>query len=180
MKITRLPDINNIPTSKSPANGDGNIALEQKVSELIAVIDKTSVDSMSSKRYQQQIADAFQRSLFTPKQLEPFATLDQDNNLSREELLEGLEKLLSETKIDSEISKNYIKKNAVQKGVMFILALLLIVVGFAMIIMPAPPSFELFTVFYFNANDGVTIMDLVSLLIIFGGVLLFVLNFNKK
>jgi hypothetical protein len=63
---------------------------------------------------------------------------------------------------------------------MFILAILLIVVGFAMIIMPAPPSFELFTVFYFTVNDGVTVMDLVSLLIIFGGVLMFVLNFNKK
>ncbi len=180
MKITRLPGINNIPSSKSPANGDGNIALEEKVSELIALIDKTSVDSKSSKRYQQQIADAFQRSLFTPKKLEPYTALDQHNNLSREELLEGLEKLLSETKIDSEISKNYLRKNAVQKGVMSILALLLIVVGFAMIIMPAPPSFEIFTVFYFNANDGVTIMDLISLLIIFGGVLMFVLNLKKK
>jgi len=180
VKITRLLDINKISDSKSSTDGNASVVVETKVKELIEVIEKTNVDSKSAKLYQQQIADAFQRSQFSPKQLEPYTALDQDNNLSREELLEGLEKLLSETKIDSEISKNYLRKNAIQKGVMFILAILLIVVGFAMIIMPAPPSFEIFTVFYITANDGVTIMDLVSLLIIFGGVLLFVLNFNKK
>lgn len=78
------------------------------------------------------------------------------------------------------MTRQYLHRNTAQKIVMFILSILLIVVGFAMIIMPAPPSFEIFTVFYFNQNDGVTIMDLVSLLIIFGGVLMFILNFNKK
>lgn len=179
MKITRLPDVNKKKDTGSSPGNEGSM-LAAKVAELVIEIGKSVVDSKSAKHYQQQIAEAFQKAQFEPKQLEPYTTLDQDNSLSREELLEGLEKLLSETKIDSEISKSYLRKNALQKVIMFILAILLIVVGFAMIIMPAPPSFELFTVFYFNANDGVTIMDLVSLLIIFGGVLLFVLNFNKK
>lgn len=183
MKITRLLDIRKIQKPSDlefVENKSGASPVERKVKELIDAIESSNIDSRNSKLYQQQIAEAFQKSQFNAKQLEPYSSLDQDNNLSREELLEGLEKLLSETKIDSNISKNYLRKNAIQKAVMFILSILLIVVGFAMIIMPAPPSFEIFTVFYFNANDGVTIMDLVSLLVIFGGVLLFVLNFNKK
>lgn len=182
MKIPRLLDSNKASKNIS---GDQHVGreiqlLENKIQELIDAIEVSNITSQSSRHYQKRISDAFQKSLHTPKELAPFKELDQDNNLSREELLEGLEKLLSENTFDSEVSKTYLRKNTFQKGIMFILAILLIVVGFAMIIMPAPPSFEIFTIFYFNANDGVTIMDLVSLLIIFGGVLVFVLNFNKK
>lgn len=181
MKITRLLDIKKV--SQIP-NADKifpeNPLLRKKIDELVEVIAQTAVDQAQSAAYQREIEDAFKRSRYKAQQTAPFRTLDQDNNLSREELLEGLEKLLSENQIDSKISSSYLKRNAVQKGVMFIISILLIVFGFAMIIMPAPASFEMFTVFYFNPNDGVTIMDLVSLLIIFGGVLLFVLNFNKK
>lgn len=46
----------------------------------------------------------------------------------------------------------------------------MIIMGFGMIIIPAPPFFEMFTIFYFNRNDGITIMDLISLLIILAGV----------
>ena len=179
MKVNRL--INDQDSGQNPPDpqGQDSTPLDKKVAELIEVIEQSDVDEHHSKRYQKQIADAFHRSAETWKKLAPFRELDQDNNLSREELLEGLEKLLSENQFDSRI--NAPKRGGfVQKGIMFILAILLIVFGFAMIIMPAPPSFELFTVFYFNINDGVTIMDLLSLLIIFGGVLLFVLNFNRK
>jgi len=167
-------------SAKNQLDLQQNSQLDSKVKELIEVIAHSNVDGRKSKQYMQEIDEAFQKSQSTAKKFAPYSALDQDNNLSREELLEGLEKLLSETKIDSDMVKNHTSQNTIQKGVLFILAILLIVVGFAMIIMPAPPSFEIFTVFYFNANDGVTIMDLVSLLIIFGGVLLFVLNFNKK
>ncbi|MCF0055775.1 hypothetical protein [Dyadobacter sp. CY356] len=183
MKIPRLLDSNKTSENNAtePQQADReNQLLEKKIQELIDAIEVSTINSQSSRLYQKKISDAFQKSLLTPKELAPFKELDQDNNLSREELLEGLEKLLSENTFDSEVSKTYLRKNTIQKGVMFILAILLIMVGFAMIIMPAPPSFEIFTVFYFNANDGVTVMDLVSLLIIFGGVLVFILNFNKK
>lgn len=158
------------------------VSLDEKVRELIEVIEVSGAEHKIAKMYQQQIADAFQRAaqVDAEKQMAPFKELDRDNNLSREELLEGLEKLLAENQFDSEIARSRPRKNFLQKGIQFIVAILLIVCGFAMIIMPAPPSFELFTVYYFNVNDGVTVMDLVSLLIIFGGVLMFVLNFNKK
>lgn len=179
MKLNRL--LNDQDSGQPPHDPQGqDIArVEKKVAELIEAIEQSDIDAHHSRHYQKEIADAFQRSAATQKKFAPFRELDQDNNLSREELLEGLEKLLAENQFDSRINTPT-RGRLVQKGVMFILAILLIVVGFAMIIMPAPPSFELFTVFYFNINDGVTVMDLVSLLIIFGGVLLFVINFNKK
>ena len=173
--------LNDQDSGQNPSGPQGQdiVRLDKKVAELIDLIEQSDLDAQLSRQYQKQIADAFERSAATRKKLAPFRELDQDNNLSREELLEGLEKLLAENQFDSRINAPK-RGRIVQKGVMFILAILLIIVGFAMIIMPAPPSFELFTVYYFNINDGVTIMDLVSLLIIFGGVLLFVLNFNKK
>ncbi|GGM87242.1 hypothetical protein GCM10010967_19550 [Dyadobacter beijingensis] len=180
MKLNKLLNDAQSGPNQPDANGQNLAQLEKKVAELIDAIEQADIDTQHSRHYQKQIADAFQRSASTQKRIAPFKELDQDNNLSREELLEGLEKLLAENQIDSRMNAPKRSGKLVQKGVMFILALLLIVVGFAMIIMPAPPSFELFTVYYFNINDGVTIMDLVSLLIIFGGVLLFVLNFNKK
>lgn len=179
VKLNRLLNDQNPDSTPPPSQGQDITRVERKVAELIEAIEQSDVDAHHSRDFQKQIADAFQRSAATQKRLAPFKELDQENNLSREELLEGLEKLLSENQFDSRINTPK-RGKIVQKGVMFILAILLIVVGFAMIIMPAPPSFELFTVYYFNINDGVTIMDLVSLLIIFGGVLLFVLNFNKK
>ena len=155
-------------------------SLEEKVDELIRVIKATDVDCKKSGLYQQRIADAFAHSGNSSKPFAAYEALPTDNSLSRAELLDELEKVLFENEINSEQSKTFLKKNAVHKASLFVIATLLITTGFAMIIMPAPPSFELFTVFYFNASDGVTIMDLVSLLVIFGGVFLFVLNLGKK
>lgn len=180
MKLNRLLNESDPGNSSSSPQGQDITRVEQKVAELIEAIEQADIDHHHSRQFQKQISEAFELSARTQKRIAPFKELDHENNLSREELLEGLEKLLAENQIDSRMNAPKRSGNFVQKGVTFILALLLIIVGFAMIIMPAPPSFELFTIYYFNANDGVTIMDLVSLLIIFGGVLLFVLNFRKK
>ncbi|WP_353720645.1 hypothetical protein [Dyadobacter sp. 676] len=179
MKLNRLLNDPEPGDNRPGPQGQDLVRVEKKVAELIEVIEQAGIDAHHSRQYQRRIADAFQRSSETRKRIAPFREFDQDNNLSREELLEGLEKLLAEHRIDSRMNAPK-RGKIVQKGLMFVIAILLIVSGFAMIIMPAPPSFELFTVYYFNVDDGVTIMDLVSLLVIFGGVLMFVLNFNWK
>jgi hypothetical protein len=61
-----------------------------------------------------------------------------------------------------------------------IISLLMITLGFAMIILPAPPYFEMYTIFYFNENDGFTLMDLISLLIVFCGVFILMLTMQKR
>ena len=181
MKISRLLD--NKKVSENTPSGNSaqeNSLVDKKIQELIEAIGQSAIEPENAAGYEEQIAEAFKQSAVRARQVAPCQALDRENSLSREELLEGLEKLLAENQIDSRVNHAPVAKNAAQKVINFILSILLIVFGFAMIIMPAPPSFEIFTVFYFNPNDGVTIMDLVSLLVIFGGVLLFVLNFNKK
>ena len=59
---------------------------------------------------------------------------------------------------------------SLSKYVLIALSIIMIILGLGMIIMPAPPFFEMFTIFYFNRNDGITIMDLISLIIILSGV----------
>lgn len=51
-----------------------------------------------------------------------------------------------------------------------IVSLLIIMLGFAMIVLPTPPSFEMYTLFLFNDHDGFTLMDLISLMIVFAGI----------
>ena len=51
-----------------------------------------------------------------------------------------------------------------------IISVLLITLGFAMIILPTPGVFEIYTLFYFNPQDGFTLMDLISLIIVFCGI----------
>lgn len=60
------------------------------------------------------------------------------------------------------------------KPIKAIIGFLFVVLGFAMIIMPAPPYFDAFTLFYFSENDGVTMIDLVSLVIIAVGIYILV------
>jgi hypothetical protein len=51
-----------------------------------------------------------------------------------------------------------------------IISVLLITLGFAMIILPTPGAFEIYTLFYFNPQDGFTVMDLISLIVVFCGI----------
>jgi len=154
-------------------------SIEDKINELIALLANTDLDSEKAKIYQERLNQAIQRSTNIEKQIQPFRELGADEALSREEMLDRMSVLLSENKIDSNITKRYNKRGRLQAIILCLMAVTLIILGFAMIIMPAPPSFEIYTVFYFNENDGVTIMDLVSLLIVLGGVFLFVISLNK-
>ena len=71
-------------------------------------------------------------------------------------------------------NKKFVLQERLKKCMLVIIGIILITLGMAMIIMPAPPYFEMFTIFHFNPNDGVTLMDVLSLLIVFTGVYLFV------
>lgn len=183
MKIKRLLEIKKVSkdtTYTFHENRGGQIELETKVQELIFLLERAQLSKKQIKTYQSRISQALENTITSENSIKPFKMLDQDETLSREELLDGFEKLLSENQIDSNIGRVIKRKNTLQKIIVSLIATVLIAAGFAMIIMPAPPSFELFTIFYFNHDDGVTVMDLVSLLIVLSGVFLFVQTFNKK
>ena len=69
---------------------------------------------------------------------------------------------------------------SLSKFVLIALSIIMIILGLGMIIMPAPPFFEMFTIFYFNRNDGITIMDLISLIIILSGVYFLIKGIYKN
>jgi len=43
-----------------------------------------------------------------------------------------------------------------------------------MIIMPAPPNFEVFTIFFITQEDGVTLMDVIALIIVFSSIFIII------
>jgi hypothetical protein len=156
---------------------DEGALLELKADELVALLRKGVADPGRIKAVQQKLLHALDEASL-PQKIEAFKELDTEQD--RLELLNGFEYLLSQHQLDSNVSKKYITKERIKKSIVVIIGIIMITLGMAMIIMPAPPYFEMFTVFYFNANDGVTIMDIISLLIVFTGVYLFLSSVLKK
>jgi hypothetical protein len=151
--------------------------LEQKADELVALIQKGVVDAKRAKAIQQKINKAIDEASL-PKTIEAFKELDAGQD--RLGLLNDFEMLLSQHQLDTNVSKQYLNNERVKKTVVAIIGITMITLGMAMIIMPAPPYFEMFTIFHFNPNDGVTLMDLIALLIVFTGVYLFLNALLKK
>jgi hypothetical protein len=151
--------------------------LEQKADELVALLQKGVVDAERAKAIQQKVNKAIDEASL-PKTIEAFKELDAGQN--RLDLLNDFEMLLSQHQLDTDVSKQYLNHERVKKTVVAIIGVTMITLGMAMIIMPAPPYFEMFTIFHFNPNDGVTLMDLIALLIVFTGVYLFLNALLKK
>lgn len=151
--------------------------LEKKANELVALLQKGVVDAKRAKAIQQRINKAIDEALL-PKTIEAFKELDAGQD--RLDLLNDFEMLLSQHQLDTDASKQYLNHERVKKIVVAIIGVIMITLGMAMIIMPAPPYFEMFTIFHFNPNDGVTLMDLIALLIVFTGVYLFLNALLKK
>lgn len=157
---------------------ENEAAIDEKLNELLALLAKTELDSDKAKAYQQKFDDAIKRPATTDP-IEAFKSLDT-SNASREELLDEFSILLSSNPLDSKISKKYLRGERLSKIVLIIISLVMITMGFAMIIMPAPPFFEMFTIYYFSNDDGITLMDLISLLIILAGVYLLIKSIYRN
>lgn len=154
------------------------LSVEQKLDELIVLLEQSGLDSEMVIKLQDKFNSAIDKKVLSHNELKEFQKLD-DSNMSRTELADDLENLLSVYKFDSEDSKKYFIALRIKRIIRGIIAALLIILGFSMIIMPAPPYFEMFTIFYFTPDDGITLMDLISLLIVFSGVYLLFTSFSN-
>lgn len=152
---------------------ENEAAIDKKLNELLELLAKSDINSDAVKAYQQRFDNAIKEHGIRSEQIEAFQNLHTDT-ASREELLEEFGILLSTNQFSSKIPKKKIRSEYFSKLVLFIISLTMITLGFGMIIMPAPPYFEMFTIFYFNENDGITLMDLISLLIILAGIYLLI------
>ena len=136
------------------------IAINQKMGELTVLLSQSKIDSETArelhKRFQQAIKDN---------------SLDDDDN--------EFSIMLSSPQNKKKL-KRYLQSESISKFVLIALSIIMIVLGLGMIIMPAPPFFEMFTIFYFNHNDGITIMDLISLIIILAGVYFLIKGIYKN
>lgn len=158
---------------------ESNAAIEQKLHELEILLSQTELDSEKIKYYKQRVDQTFDKSKLN-KNIEIYQVLDHKTYLSADHRLDQLIYLLAENPVDSTIIKKRRGSNWIKKIILMIIALLMITIGFTMIVLPAPPEFEMFTIYYFNRDDGVTLMDLISLLIIFGGVFLLITSMKRK
>jgi len=147
--------------------------IEKKLDELIAILQSGNIDSEKLKHYQKRFNDAVEQC-----NLAAFKQLDNEV-LSREEMLNNLGALLQQHPVNSKMTAKLVKKSTTKRIVLGLIGLVMVTLGFGMIIMPAPPYFEMFTIFYFNNDDGVTLMDLISLLVILCGIYLLVTSAIK-
>jgi len=148
------------------------VSVEKKLDELIALLNNSDLDSDTVNRLQAKFNNAIEKNKDEDK-FEAFKQLD-DPWTSRLQMAENLENLLSTYQVDSEASKKYLSAERLLKFVLMLVSIVLITIGFAMIILPAPPEFEMFTIFYFTTDDGFTLMDLIALLIVLAGVYLLI------
>ena len=136
------------------------IAINQKMGELTVLLSNSKIDSETArdlhKRFQQAIKDN--------------SVNDDENEFS----------IMLSSPQNKKRLKQYLQSESISKFVLIALSIIMIVLGLGMIIMPAPPFFEMFTIFYFNHNDGITIMDLISLIIILAGVYFLIKGIYKN
>ena len=154
------------------------ISVDKKLDELIDLLQTSKLDSDSVNKIKVRFNLEIKKVEFSTESLKEFEQLDH-SAASRLELADNLESLLSQYQLDSKVSRKILIMDKLLKSSVLIIGVILITLGFSMIIMPAPPYFEMFTVFWFSIDDGVTLMDLIALLIVFSGVYLFIASLLK-
>lgn len=154
-------------------------AIDTKLDELVTLLAQSELDSEKVKQMRMRVNTALDQAGTYREQLNAFKQIDVHDTATRANLLDEFTVLLASHQVDSAMSKKYLRGERISKFFLIIISLVLIMLGFAMIIMPAPPYFEMFTIYYFNPQDGVTLMDLISLLIILSGIYLLVKSIYK-
>ena len=155
-------------------------AIDTKLDELVNLLAKSEIDSEKVKQIRLRMNDALDKAGTYRDQLNAFKGINVNDTADRANVLDDFAVLLASHQVDSKMSKKYLRGERISKFFLILISLVLIMLGFAMIIMPAPPYFEMFTIFYFNPQDGVTLMDLISLLIILTGTYLLVKSVYKQ
>ncbi len=165
--------------SKFQKADDEHDDLESKLDEVLELLARSKLDSEVVKTYKEKLDSALEKATTQNESISSFRKLAADDSLSREQLLDRMGLLLSESKIDSKTAKKIVQRKLGKRITLAIIAVVAITLGFGMIVMPAPSAeFEIYTIFHFTPEDGVTIMDLISLLIILCGVFLLIVSFN--
>lgn len=144
------------------------------------LLEKSDIDSENIKGIKTRVNKALDQKLGGGELIQEIKELSL-SGMEKMDQLDQLEQILNSNYLDSrQVSKSKIS-DSLGKIVRVLIGFLFITLGFAMIIMPAPPYFEMFTIFYFTPDDGVTLMDLISLIIIATGTFIVIRSLlNQK
>ncbi|RZK10372.1 MAG: hypothetical protein EOO43_20355, partial [Flavobacterium sp.] len=156
-----ITQFKNVEGSKEP--------LLSKLEEFLVLLEKSDLDSKNIKDIKGRINKTLDQKLKGVALIEEVREVSLAE-LDKMEQLDKLELLLNNNHFDTSDAKKVNIKSGISRLAKGVIGLLFVTLGFAMIIMPAPPYFEMFTIFYFNENDGVTLMDLISLIIVAVGI----------
>lgn len=154
--------------------------LDIRLDELIKLLEQSDLDSEVAAKFKLRLDHALENAISPREKIEAFKELDAKEDVSRELMLDNISLLLERHDIDSKQVKSYLWHESLKRIVVCMISIVLICLGFAMIIMPAPQYFEMFTIFHFTRDDGVTLMDLISLLIVLSGVYLLIKSIFLK
>ena len=154
------------------------LTIQDKLDELINLLNNSEIDSNNIKQIQQKFNVAIDKKLSEPELLAEFQKVD-NVDLSRLEKLDKIEMLLKTNYIDTKVAKSIKFKSFLEMIFPVLIGLVMVTLGLAMIILPAPPYFEMFTIFHFTLNDGFTLMDLISLIIVLSGIFVIIRSYIK-
>lgn len=158
----------------------GNAQLAGKLDEFMELLRSSELDSENIKGIRKRINDELDQKMSSSELIEELKGVSL-SDMGKMDQLDRLETLLNNNYLDSRTAGGQRWGQRAGKILKVIIGFLFITLGFAMIIMPAPPYFEMFTIFYFSPDDGVTLMDLISLTIIAIGTFLVIRSLiNEK
>jgi hypothetical protein len=95
---------------------------------------------------------------------------------NRKEKIEEFIIFFEENNFDSKNITDFMAKYKVSALLKKILGYLLIILSLGVIIIPLPHVYEIATIYYFNYNDGITLSDLIALLVLLVGIYLVLRN----
>jgi hypothetical protein len=153
-----------------------------KINSLIGSLLLILQDYECLRIYRKQIQKKFNVAINEKLSEEDLITELQkvdDIDLSRLEKLDKIEMLLKSNYIDTKTVKSFKVRRFAEMIVPVLIGIVMVTLGFAMIILPAPEYFEMFTIFHFTLNDGFTLMDLISLIIILTGIFVAIKSYFK-
>ncbi len=151
--------------------------IKEKFDELIALLEQSNLDSDQAQLYLKRLESYF-KNLSLKSKFDKFEDVIKDEGKTKEKLLNEFEFLLASSDINSEDAYRYLKKEKFKALVLSILGILFIVLGLGMIIMPAPKNFEMFTIYYFTRDDGITLMDVIASIIVVSGFFILINSFK--
>ncbi|MFA5012066.1 MAG: hypothetical protein WC644_08965 [Ignavibacteria bacterium] len=149
--------------------------LDEKLNELIELLEKSELDSDKAQEYLYRIENSIKNQSLKNK-FGKFKDVANDDDISRDKMINEFEFLLSSSDLNSEDAFRYLKKEKHKILILSILGVLFIILGLGMIILPAPQNFEMFTIFYFTRDDGITLMDVIASIITVSGIFILVNN----